>query len=74
MVCRKLKIYTISSFSCTCSYGTISHMNEVKAESPFTWYSKHMPRMSKFYPYSLQSYWTSKFGKIMPYAALPMEP
>ena len=43
-------------------------MNEVKAESPSTWYSKRMPRISKFYPYSLQSYWTSKFGKIIPYA------
>ncbi len=32
MVCRKFKIY-ILSFSCTCSYETISHMNEVKAES-----------------------------------------
>ena len=69
MVCRKFKIY-ISSFSCTCSYETISHMNEVKAESPSTWYSKHiyaLPRISKLYPYSLQSYWTSKFGKIIPY-------
>ena len=62
MVCRKFKIY-ISSFSCTCSYETISHMNEVKAETPSTLYSKHMPRISKLYPYSLQSYWTSKFGK-----------
>ena len=42
-------------------------MIEVKAEPPSTWYSKHMPRMSKFYPYSLQSYWTSKFGKIITY-------
>ena len=62
-VCSKFKI-CISSFSCTCSYETISHdMNEVKEESPSTWYSKHMPRISKFYPYTLQSYWTSKFGK-----------
>ena len=37
MVCRKFKIY-ISSFSCMCSYETISHMNEVKAESPSTRY------------------------------------
>ena len=28
MVCRKFKIY-ISAFSCTCSYETISRMNEV---------------------------------------------
>ena len=54
MVCRKLKIY-ISSFSCTCSYETISHMNEI-------------PQISKLYPYSLKSYWTSKFGKIIPNA------
>ena len=33
--CRKFKIF-ISSFSFTCSYETISHMNEVKAESPST--------------------------------------
>ena len=26
-----------------------------------------MPIISKLYPYSLQSYWTSKFGKIIPY-------
>ena len=32
-VCPKCKTY-ISSCSCTCSYETISHMNEVKAESP----------------------------------------
>ena len=43
-------------------------MNEVKAEPPFTWYSKHMPRISKLYPYSLQSYWTSNFGQMIPYA------
>ncbi len=67
MVCRKFKIY-ILSFSCTCSYECISHMNEAKAESPSTWYSKHMPIISKLYPYSLPSYWTSKFGKIIPYA------
>ena len=67
MVCRKFKIY-VSSFSCTCSYETISHMNEAKAESPPTLYSKHMAIISKLYPYSLQSYWTSKFGKIIPYA------
>ena len=60
MVCRKFKIY-ISSFSRTCSYESISHMNEVKAESPST-----MPIISKLYPYSLQSYWTSKFEKIIP--------
>ena len=42
-------------------------MNEVKAESPSTWYSKHMPIISKLYPYSLQNCWTSKFGKIIPY-------
>ena len=35
MVSRKFKIY-VSSFSCTCSYETISHMNEVKAESAST--------------------------------------
>ena len=34
MVCRQFKIY-IPSFSCTCSYETISHMNEVNAESPY---------------------------------------
>ena len=68
MVCRKFKIYiSPPSFSCVCSYETISHMNEVKAESPSTWYSKHMPRISKLYPDSLQSYWTSKFGKIILY-------
>ena len=67
MVCRTFKIY-ISSFSCTCSYETISHRNEAKAESPSKWYSKHMPTISKLYPYSLQSYWTSKFGTIIPYA------
>ena len=67
MVCRTFKIY-ISSFSCTCSYETISHMNEAKAKSPSTWYSKHMPTISKLYPYWLQSYWTSKFGTIIPYA------
>ena len=27
-----------------------------------------MPRLSKLYPYSLHSYWTSKFGKIIAYA------
>ena len=27
-----------------------------------------MPKMSKLYPYSLQSYWASKFGKIIAYA------
>ncbi len=27
-----------------------------------------MPIISKLCPYSLQSYWTSKFGKIIPYA------
>ena len=44
-------------------------MNEVNAESPSTWYSKHMPRISKLYPCSLQSDWTSpKCGKIIPYA------
>ena len=26
-----------------------------------------MPRISKLYPYSLQSYCTSKFGKSIPY-------
>ena len=67
MVCRKYKIY-ISSFSCTCSYETISHMNKVKAESPSTLYSKHMARISKLYPYLLQSYWTSKFGKKLLFA------
>ena len=65
MVCRKFKIYI---FSCTCSYETISHMNEVNTEPPSTLYSKHIPQISKLYPYSLQSYWTSKFGKIIPYA------
>ena len=67
MVCRKFKIY-IPAFSYTCSYETISHMNEVNAEPPSTWYSKHIPQISKLYPYSLQSYWTSKFSKIIPYA------
>ena len=43
-------------------------MNEVNAEPPSTWYSKHIPQISKLYPYSLQSYWTSKFSKIIPYA------
>ncbi len=28
----------------------------------------HMPRISKLYPYSLQSYWTSKCGQIIPNA------
>ena len=71
MVCHKFKIY-IWSFSCTCSYETISHMHEVKAESPSTCYSKHMPRIiiAKLHPYSLQSYWTSKFGKNIPYTIL----
>ena len=46
MVCRKFKIF-ISSFSCTYSYETISHMNEMKAESPSTWYSKYIPIISK---------------------------
>ena len=32
VVCRKLKIY-LSSFSCSHGYETISHMNEVEAES-----------------------------------------
>ena len=66
MVCRKFKIY-ISSFSCTRSYETFSHMNEVNVESPSTW-CKNMPRMSKLYPYSLQSYWTSQFGNVKQYA------
>ena len=35
MASRKFKIY-VSSFSCTCSYETISRMNEVKAESAST--------------------------------------
>ena len=39
-------------------------MNEVKAESPSTWYSKHMPRISKLYPYALQSYWLQTFEKL----------
>ena len=65
MVCCKFKI-NISSFSCTYSYEIISHMNEVTAESPSTGYSKHMPIMSKLYQYSLQRYWTSNFGQIIP--------
>ena len=54
MVCRKFKIY-IPAFSYTCSYETISHMNEVNAEPPSTLYSKHMPGISKLYPYSLRT-------------------
>ncbi len=45
-------------------------MKEVKAESPSTWYSKHMPKMSKLYSYPLQRYWTSKLEKNLPYAIL----
>ena len=52
MVCHKFKIY-IPAFSCTCSYETISHMNEVNAEHPSTRYSKHITTISKLYPDSI---------------------
>ena len=32
-----------------------------------------MLRMSKLYPYPLQSYWTSKFGKNIPYLIFAQE-
>ena len=44
MVCRKFKIY-ISSFSCTCSYEAISHMNESNLHDIVG--PKHMPIISK---------------------------
>ena len=69
MVCRKFKIY-IPAFSYTCSYETITFAYErSECRTPiYMIYSKHIPQISKLYPYSLQSYWTSKFSKIIPYA------
>ena len=35
---------------------------------PWIHHCKHISQITKLYPYSLQSYWTSKFRKIIPYA------